>query len=1013
VLALASDGRAASKIKIAAIGDQAPGGGQFLGPSLTGAPAAAGNGWVAFRTLVTEGGTSEQIVVTKLAGQPERHVVAALGQSAGKRGGKGLGTFKQFLGRPTVNANGDVAFVAALTNSEAIPGGFEHLGEAQPAGVFLYRRSAPRGERLKVVAAARDVVPGLGGLDLTPADEQTEGSAIDVLKRTPGLDDAGDVAFVAATFDEDTLQSSGAIFLGRVGASPVPLVRYGTPFAEGALTTLGPPALNNAGMIAFRGTVESDTDSVDGIFRWDGTTLVRLAKDFDLFVPPGDPLNAQQPFGFGELVSMNDAGDVAFTAGGMLDLVSFSSSDFEFGVLVARGTDVRLVSYPGLAVEGFGRIRGTELGPDGGGEVATPSMRPDGSVDLFAELTGGNGQAFFHARPPDYALVVPIVVFGGTSPDSSPVGGFYFAAESGPASDARGNLTFFARLAGAPVNEALIFSGSQNRVVVGEATPTKGRFGGPPFSAPVIGDDDTVLFKSFMAAGPSALGIFRWRPLGGGNTEFSVLVRTGDAAPLEGAPLILDLPGEASLNARGEVAFAASVAGRGRGAFALGPEGIRKIALPNDPVPPGPPDAQLESVATNPLMLADGSVIFRGSFAYEDPILFSLVREEALFRVDPAGTMTFLARTGQDSPTGTPFFRFRDPSTSGSFIVFRAPLGQAGTLDPDALPVGLFLIDPAGAIRTLIMQNDPIGNGTALGTLTGRPAVDSAGNVGFLGRVGAAERTTLVHQTMDGTRTVLATVGEGGPAGGTVRSVGRPTMSTSGHTAFRASFEKGGGGTSGFLLATDGTPQPFVQIGESDDLGAGGRIVSLAPTAALNARDHLVFVGSVSAGSSRNALFMASPTTAQAEAVRLRLRDRDVNGLPTTFGSARGRLTLGFGDLGRAIKERKAGLEGQAVTVSVADASGTLFTATAGKGALARSGGGFVLKGRGGFRRLQVRPIGKTGARVAFTTAAQRSAFRDFNRIVPPLSLRVDVGAHSGTAVLPCRVGDGTADCGS
>src|SRR6186997_2009719 len=90
----------ASKLRIAAIGDKAPGNGngQFLGPSLTGAPSAAGNGWVAFRSLVTDGKTAEQIVVARLKGQEERHVVAALGQSAGKRDGKDLGTFKQFLG---------------------------------------------------------------------------------------------------------------------------------------------------------------------------------------------------------------------------------------------------------------------------------------------------------------------------------------------------------------------------------------------------------------------------------------------------------------------------------------------------------------------------------------------------------------------------------------------------------------------------------------------------------------------------------------------------------------------------------------------------------------------------------------------------------------------------------------------------------------------------------------------------------------------------------------------------
>src|SRR5262245_44572566 len=102
----------ASKIKIAAIGDQAPGSGIFAGPALTGAPSAAGKGWVAFRTRVTEGGTAEQIIGTNLdPASSERFEVASLGHPAGALGDKDLGTFKQFLGRPTINANGDVAFV--------------------------------------------------------------------------------------------------------------------------------------------------------------------------------------------------------------------------------------------------------------------------------------------------------------------------------------------------------------------------------------------------------------------------------------------------------------------------------------------------------------------------------------------------------------------------------------------------------------------------------------------------------------------------------------------------------------------------------------------------------------------------------------------------------------------------------------------------------------------------------------------------------------------------------------
>lgn len=1001
--------RAASKVRIVSIGDAAPGGGQFLGPSLTGSPSAAGDGWVAFRSLVTEGATAEQIVVTKLGGQEERHVVAALGQSAGKRGDTDLGTFKQFLGRPTVNARGDVAFLAALTNSDALPG---RLGEAAPAGVFLWRRAVLANQpHLRVVALARDAIPGMGGLDLTTTlDPLQDSASLDLLERTPGLNDAGQVAFTAVTFDETTFKESGALFVGEAGGTPSPRLRIDDPFNGGRFAYLGAPAINAAGTLAFRATVDDEPVggqplSLDGVFTLAGATPTRLAVDGDTFIPPDDPENSQQIFGYGDLVSLNDAGDVAFTAGGMLDLATFSSSEPQFGVLLARQGVVHLVTYPGQLVEGFGRVRGGTLGPDGGGEVAAPSLLPDGSVWVFAELNSGRGQAFFRPAPPAYGIGTPRVLLGGPDPDPSPLGGVYFAAVSAPATDAAGNVAFFARLAGAPIAEALVFdpaAGAASSIVVGEATPTKGRFGGPPFSVPVVNDGDTVVFKSALATGPSSLGLFRWRRSDPPATRLSVLVRTGDVAPVPGAPVILDLPGEASVNAAGEVAFAAIVAGVGRGVFAAGAAGVRAIALPNAPVPFVAADAQVDTVATNPLMMDDGSVIFRAAFAYEDPLLFTLVREEGVFRVDAAGGWRLLARTAQESPSGVPFFRFRDLSTNGSAVVVRAPLGDPDTvLDPELLPVGFFLIDPAAAIRTVVMDDQVVGDGIRLDALTGRAGVDAAGNVAFLGRFGFDERSVLVRHRGDGTSSILALIGGEGPAGGQYRSIGRPTMSTSGHVAFRGSFERFGGGTGGFFLAADGPPAPYLQIGEPDDEGTGGRLTSLNPSATLNAADHLAFVGSVSAGRSRNGIFLAAPTRTTASRVGVRWREKNVQGVPLPFGIARGRVTLEVGDLGRPIQPDK-----QALVLVVSDAAGIVFSATVPKGALARRGRGFGLKKRtAGLRRLQVRRLGKRGARVAFKTARFEFPFRERDQLVSPLSVRVDVGAHSGTAIVACTTG--------
>jgi hypothetical protein len=1001
-LAIPVDVRAASKIKIASIGDQAPGGGQFLGPALTGAPSAAGNGWVTFRSLVTDGSTSEQIISTKLTGQEQRHVVAALGRPAGKSGGKDLGTFKQFLGRPTVNANGDVAFVATLTNSEALPGGGEFVGLPAPAGVFLWQRPA-EGDAgdLRVVALARDVIPGMGMLDFTiTSNALEESSSFDLLERTPALTDAGDVAFLATAVPDFPAVETAAIFVGRVGSPPEPRVRIDDAFGDGKLTLLGAPAINASGVLAFKATVD---DLTDGVFTLTGSTLTRLAADGDNFIPPEAPDNLQVIFGFGDLVSINDAGDVAFAAGGMIDAITLSSSELQFGTLVARQGIVHLVTYPGQLVDLFGRIRGGELGPDGGNAVAIPSIQPDGSVYVFGELTGGNGQAFFHADPPDYQLGVPLIVFGGGHPDPSPLGGFYFAAGSAPVADAAGNLAFFTRLAGAPVREALVLrpqSGNANSIVVGQGTPTKGRFGGPPFSSVVLNDADTVVFKSSVATGPSSLGLFRWRASDPADTRLSVLVRTGDPAPVADGGLILDIPGDPSVNANGDVAVALLVAGVGRGIFAVDAGGLRTVALPDQSVSFIAPDAQIESLATNPLMMTDGSVVFRATFAYEDLTLFTLVREEGLFRIDPAGGATVLVRTGQNSPSGLPFFRFRDTSTSGSLVVVRAPLGLADTPDDlNGLPTGFFLIDPSNAIRTVIMDHELVGGTIQLEGLTGRAVVDDQGNVAFLGRIGLDERTVLVRSAANGTSEVLAQVGGSGPTGGFYRSIGRPAMSnTTGHLMFRGGFDKFTGGTSGFFLAGATAPRPFIQVGEPDEDGTTGHLTSVNPSAALNANDHLAFVGSVSSGASRNGVFLAAPTRASVTKLAVRRRDKEINLVPTTFGSARGHVRLELGDLGKAIQ-----LDKQSVTIVVSHASGTLFSATVPRGALARHGRAWTLTRKdSGLRRLQVVRAGKRAVRVTFRTGEWLYPFNALDQLKPPLSVRVDVGAHSGTAIASC-----------
>ncbi len=130
---LAAPAGAASKATVAYLGQAVPGGGVFAGPSFVGEPSAAGNGWIAFRAQVV-GSTSEQIIVSNFVTH-QRNVVASVGGTVSKD----IGTVKQFLGRPTVNAHGDVAFAAVISP----PSGTKVDPTAPtPGGIFLYSQGA-------------------------------------------------------------------------------------------------------------------------------------------------------------------------------------------------------------------------------------------------------------------------------------------------------------------------------------------------------------------------------------------------------------------------------------------------------------------------------------------------------------------------------------------------------------------------------------------------------------------------------------------------------------------------------------------------------------------------------------------------------------------------------------------------------------------------------------------------------------------------------------------------------
>jgi hypothetical protein len=915
---------AASKALVAAVGDGAPGGGVFAGPGFADWPTAAGNGWVAFRGEIVGGTTSETLVVARMTSPGTRTRVASLGEAAPSGGifGECAGKLKEFVGHPAVNASGDVAFMALIQPVSDAGQAAAAIGPRR-AGIF-----ALRGGVLAPVACSGQITPG-GTLDLAgPFAASTSAETEDTPERSPAINDAGDVAFVTAYVNADGAPSGGAVVLAPRAGGFLEAARIDAPFDGGRLVRLGPPALNNHGLLAFHAvaTTTDPTDSdgmVDGIFAADGQALRVLVRD-GLSPMPLDQKLVQ----FEDPVSLNDQGDVAFLAGPLVDPADQSTSpDATPGVLVCRAQVVTLVAYPGQQIDSH-VVTGVALGPFGGSVLPTPSIAPDGSVAFFVSLNDGTAEAI---AAWDGESVRALLYTGGKIAGASPSGGVYAGAESAPALDAAGGIAFRAHLVGGSSSEAVVYirpDGTATSIALGEAAPrqNEGFFGGRAFSAPRLTDGGDVVFRAYVVRGPTSVGIFRWR-----NGQLEAIVRAGDLSP-SGQPF-LDLVGQPSVNQRGGVVFAAQVENEGRGIFVADARGIRKVVRRGDRAP-GDDGTTFSGFGPNPQINETGTVAFRGTTSFRDPATSDTIRREGIFVRGDAG-IEALVYAESPSPVGIPFLKVRDPLlTAAASVVFRAPLGELVEQSS-----GIFAADDRQMSR-LAIQQQPLGVGIVLSGFSGTPVVTPSGQIAFLGTRAmpdpdpAAPVRSLGAAILKSSRTGLDLVvarDMPAPAGGTFKTLGQPAINGAGTIAFRGSVQSAGGRTSGLFLQLATGLVPFLLRGEGSPIG--GRLDTFASQISVNALDEIAFTASVSGGKASDAIFLASPTVLKTRGLGLRL----------TGGRGRDRVAL------RAVLEPgrvSAGVNpaSEPVTVSLRDADGLLWSATVGAGRLKARGRTFVTK---------------------------------------------------------------------
>jgi len=981
---LPAPARASSKALIAAVGDAAPGGGVFAGPGFTDWPTAAGNGWIAFRGEVIGGDTSETLVVARMGATPTRNRVASLGEIAPSAGGFGecAGKLKQFVGHPAVNASGDVAFLALIEPPS-------DLARRTPSSAGIF---ALRGGVLEPVACSRQVTPG-GTLDL--AGPTTAAEVDDTPNRSPTINDAGDVAFLTAYVSATGAPGGGAVVLAPRAGGLLEVARIDAPFDGGKFVRFGPPVLNNRGLLAFHAvattTDPSDADRiVDGIFAGDGQSVRALVSDRSGMAPM--PAN-QKLVEFQDGVSLNDQGDIAFLAGPFVDPANTSSApDPKPGVLVCRAGVVTLLAYPGQTLDAH-VVTDVALGPFGGSELPTPSIGPDGSVAFFVSLNDGNAEAIAGW---DGQSVRPLLYTAGKTAGPSPSGGVYAAAESAPALDAAGGIVFRARLVGGPSSEAVVYlrpDGTATAIALGEATPrqNEGFFAGRSFSTPRINDAGEVVFRSYVARGPTSVGIFRSR-----NGRLDAVVRAGDRSPSSDRAPFLDLVGQPSLNQRGAIAFAAQVENEGRGIFVADARGIRAVAMRGDPAP-GDQGTTFAGFGANPQINDAGTIAFRATTVLRDPDTGVTTRREGIFLRDDSG-IDGIVYAESASPAGLPFLKVRDPLLTGlPSVVFRAPLGELTEQSS-----GIFMADARRQTSELAVQLQPLGVGVVLSGFSGTPVVTPNGQIAFL-----ATRSTPSGDPSAPFRSLGAAIltGSGSgldlvvardmpaPSGGTFKTLGQPAINSAGTIAFRGAIQSLGGRTSGVFLRMAAGLVPFLLRGEASPIG--GRFDTFGAQLSMNGLDEVAFSASVGGGTASDGIFVASPTVLRSQALVLRL----------SGGRRRDRITMrAVLQLGRVSDGVDPGAE--PVTISLRDADGPLWSTTVPARRLTRRRGTFVLKAsrRSPLRSLRVDKERRGGVLVAATSGALDLTQGGVRTLTPPFTVGVEVGDDSGMANAVPRV---------
>lgn len=305
----------------------------------------------------------------------------------------GNGTLSLF-NAPTLNANGQAAFVAQLAGTAG--GTADHLA--------LYRHES--GGLTQIARTGSTVVNGLTMTGFYPAGSwiAADGTVTTIVAAGPAPAQIhnviGDGGPITMQFPPGGAHPSGngtlfgvqtatqndlgvAVFTGIYtggtpetglyrravdGAISTVLLRNSTAPRGGALTTVGRGTINESGQIASHSTVNPGSGGVSTALRIDGSTVVELARQGDVASDGVTTLGGI----FSSALAINDAGQIAFDA-------QYTQPPFQRrGVFVADDSGLRLLT-PGVLPGMTSSVN----------DARVLGITADGAVGFWAEAATG------------------------------------------------------------------------------------------------------------------------------------------------------------------------------------------------------------------------------------------------------------------------------------------------------------------------------------------------------------------------------------------------------------------------------------------------------------------------------------------------------------------------------------------------------------------------------------------------------------------------------------------------